>query len=213
MQHPTDFTGALRILATALLRADIATQQRFVEAETEYTVTETGNGLVINGSDTPLDISVLVQQEFDGADGKTLERLFTDWTGITAVYEGDSSFLLYSEEEDAFTPPAAHFPIDDDVWEDIKDDFPTDDDVDALMTFARCLSRAAIIVTKSASYRVASFDLPASSRRESIRLEKRVFSVNDVVGLNKRRSRRNTTTPFELADYLHFVGKSTHFAS
>ena len=49
MQHPTDFTGALRILATALLRADIATQQRFVEAETEYTVTETGNGLVING--------------------------------------------------------------------------------------------------------------------------------------------------------------------
>lgn len=57
MQHPTDFTGALRILATALLRADIATQQRFVEAETEYTVTETGNGLVINGSDTPLDIT------------------------------------------------------------------------------------------------------------------------------------------------------------
>ncbi|MCP4262717.1 MAG: hypothetical protein GY774_35210 [Planctomycetes bacterium] len=160
MQHPTDFTGALRILATALLRADIATQQRFVEAETEYTVTETGSGLVIDGSDTPLDISVLIQQEFDGADGKTLERLFTDWTGITAVYEGDSSFLLYSEEEDAFTPPAAHFPIDDDVWEDIKDDFPTDDDVDALMTFARCLSRAAIIVTKSASYRVASFDLP-----------------------------------------------------
>ena len=103
-QNTISFKYLLEKFAITLLNSDTDINIDFFKKETNYNL-EFNKYFTYNGNHTDnIEMEVLIENDFSGADGKTLQRLVNQWSPISVVYLEDSLFEVLIDNVKEDTP-------------------------------------------------------------------------------------------------------------